>query len=110
ELRCHGGLCRTVAQEVWQMLLGVGKQYIEDETHRTGGALDVGKDGFDRHQQSSSRGNRPAISSPVNCATQPSGLLNSRIATKWGFSPMSNQCLVPAGTEIRSFFSQRTAY
>lgn len=55
--------------------------------------------------QLSSKGNSSAIASPVKLATQPSGLLNSRIAVNTGFGPMSNQCFVSAGTEIRSSFS-----
>lgn len=68
--------------------------------HATGAALGL--------RQSSRRGKRPAVSSPVKCAMQPSGSLNRRMATKRGCSPMSNQRRVPAGTEIRSFFSHST--
>ena len=60
--------------------------------------------------QFSSRGKRLAMSSPVKFPTQPSGSLNSRIAVKVGLGPMSNQCLVLAGTEIRSSFSHSTEY
>jgi hypothetical protein len=49
-----------------------------------------------------------AISLPVNCAIQPSGLSKMRMAVKFGCEPISNQCGVPAGTEIRSFFSHST--
>ena len=55
--------------------------------------------------QLTSSGKRPAIPSPVKFATQPSGLLNRRIAVKEGFGPMSNQWRVFAGTEMRSSFS-----
>ena len=42
-------------------------------------------------------------------ATQPSLLVNSRIATKQGDSLMSNQCRVPSGTPIRSPCSHSTS-
>ena len=54
-------------------------------------------------------GKRVAISSPVKCATQPAGSLNSRIQVKAGAEPISNQCGMPAGTEIRSPCSHSTA-
>lgn len=59
--------------------------------------------------QFSSSGKLAAILSPVKLATHPSGLLNSLIAVKLGFGPMSNQCFVLAGTEIKSSFSQSIA-
>jgi len=45
---------------------------------------------------------------PVKRATQPALLLKNRSAQNEGADPMSNQCLVPAGTWIRSPCSQRT--
>jgi hypothetical protein len=39
---------------------------------------------------------------PVKLATQPAGVVNSRMAVKRGVGPMSNQWRVPAGTLIRS--------
>src|SRR5690606_41027185 len=44
-----------------------------------------------RPAQSSRRGKRLAISSPVYCATQPSESLNRRMATKCGSSPRSEE-------------------
>jgi hypothetical protein len=42
------------------------------------------------------------MSSPVKFATQPDGSTNSRIAANSGAGPMSNQCVVFAGTLSRS--------
>ena len=39
----------VLAHKFGQMFGGVGKQHVEDETHRAGGAFNVGEDGFDRH-------------------------------------------------------------
>ena len=45
------------------------------------------------------------MSVPVKWPTQPSGSVKKRIATKLGSGPMSNQCVVPSGTAIRSPFA-----
>ena len=42
------------------------------------------------------------MSVPVKWPTQPSGSVKKRIATKLGSGPMSNQWVMPSGTETRS--------
>ena len=109
ELLGHRRLSGMGAHMSRQVLAGIGKEYVEDEADGAGGAFDIGQDGLDRHASTSRRGKRWAMSTPVKWATQPSGLSNRRMATKDGDSLMSNQCGVPAGTEMRSSFSQSTA-
>ena len=46
--------------------------------------------------------------SPVNCATQPSGVVNRRMHLNEGLGPISNQWVVWAGTLSRSPRSHRT--
>jgi len=41
------------------------------------------------------------MSLPVKSATQPSGVVNKRMHLNRGFSPISNQCVVLAGTLIK---------
>ena len=50
------------------------------------------------------------MSLPVKSATQPSGVVNRRMHLNLGFSPISNQCVVLAGTLIKSPCSHNTAY
>src|SRR5690606_19925405 len=92
-----------------QMLSGVGKQHVFHKGNGRGGAFDIGQNQFNAHQFSS-RLKRSAMSLPVKLATQPSGLLNNRMATKPGFGPISNQCGVLAGTLIRSPCWHSTSY
>lgn len=46
------GLSGVFADEVRQVPGGIGKQHVENEADRAGGAFDVGEDGFDGHADS----------------------------------------------------------
>ena len=123
-----------IPEEGRERLGCVGEKDLLDEADATGGAFDISDDCLDHgivrafrnelnngvklpagdeprrlQVDQARRLKRLAISLPVKLATQPSGLLNRRMATKRGWEPMSNQCGVLAGTLMRSPLVQRTS-
>ena len=60
QLRGHGRLLGVIEDELRQVPGGIGEQHVEDEAHRTGGAFDIGEDGFDGHGDSWDVGGAPS--------------------------------------------------
>src|SRR5262249_3358430 len=98
-------LAPAQAQRLAQMLARIRKQHVAHEGDVPHRAFDIEEERLDHD---SYFGTVSAILSPVNVATQPSGVVNRRIAAKRGLGPMSNQCRVCFGTDKRSPCSHTT--
>src|SRR5690606_2891953 len=90
-------------------LTRIGKENLMHKDERCRRPFDIRDDGaIAAHAALSNFGKRDAISSPVKWPTHPSGVVKMRMAQKSGAGPVSNQCVIPAGTLMRSFRSQIT--
>lgn len=108
EKRPHLRLVSMRAHIAVHSLARVWKEDVAHESDRAYRAFDIDEryGGAKMHRYASSFGKFAAMLSPVKSATQPSGLMKSRIAVNSGFGPMSNQCFVPPGTLMRSPLQQ----